>query len=81
MAQTTEVHDAQREFDAKYITAGAVMSYLNVTRTSILAARRSGKLPDPIDIQGKFYIWERAKVMPYLQAWKMVLDARRGQNQ
>lgn len=70
--------DAQREFDERYITTSEIMTRLDVTRTTILAARRSGKLPDPIDIQGKIFVWERAKVTPYLDAWKVVLDARRG---
>ena len=55
-----------------------IMQTMGVTRTTILSARRTGKLPDPIDIQGKIFIWERDKVTPYLDAWKIVLDARRG---
>jgi hypothetical protein len=51
---------------------------MGVTRTTILSARRTGKLPDPIDVQGKIFIWERDKVKPYLDAWKIVLDVRRG---
>ena len=49
-----------------------------MTRTTILLARRTGKLPNPIDIQGKIFIWERSKVADYLDAWKIILDARRG---
>lgn len=71
-------NEAQREFDERYITSSEVMRKMNVTRTSILAARRTKKLPDPIDIQGKIFIWERAKLQPYLDAWKIVLDVRRG---
>lgn len=75
---TSNTNDAQREFDERYITSSEIMDTLGVTRTTILLARRTGKLPDPIDIQGKIFIWERDKVKDYLAAWKVVLDARRG---
>jgi len=74
----TTLNEAQKKFNEKYITSSEIMQTLNVTHTSILSARRTKKLPDPIDIQGKIFIWERDKVTPYLNAWKMVLDARRG---
>jgi len=70
---------AQKKFDEHYITSSEIMKKLNVTRTTILAARNSNKLPDPIDIQGKIFIWERDKITPYLEAWKIILDARRGE--
>lgn len=69
---------AQLDFDRRYITSSEIIAKLGVTRTSILFARRTGKLPDPIDIQGKIFIWERSKVQHYLDAWKTILDARRG---
>jgi predicted DNA-binding transcriptional regulator AlpA len=75
---TSKINDAQREFDERYISSTEMMASLGVTRTTILLARRTGKLPDPIDIQGKIFIWERDKVTPYLDAWKIILDARRG---
>lgn len=75
---TSHPNDAQRLFNDQYISSSEIMEKLNVTRTTILSARRTGKLPDPIDIQGKIFIWERDKVTPYLNAWKMVLDVRRG---
>lgn len=75
---TSKANDAQREFDERYITSSEIVETLGVTRTTILLARRTGKLPDPIDIQGKIFIWERDKVKDYLAAWKVVLDARRG---
>lgn len=74
----TTLNEAQKKFDEQYITSSEIMKTLNVTRTSILSARRTKKLPDPIDIQGKIFIWERDKVTPYLNAWKIILDARRG---
>lgn len=74
----TTLNEVQKKFDEQYITSSEIMQTLNVTRTSILSARRTKKLPDPIDIQGKIFIWERDKVTPYLNAWKIILDARRG---
>lgn len=75
---TSNVNDAQREFDARYITSSEIMEKLDVSRTTILAARRTGKLPDPILIKGQIFIWERSTVDTYLDAWKIILDARRG---
>lgn len=69
---------AQQEFDQKYITSSEIMKSLGVTRTTILTARRTGRLPNPIDIQGQIFIWEREKLKPYLDAWKIVLNVRRG---
>jgi len=74
----SKTNDAQREFDMRYITSSEVMKKLNVSRTTILHARRTGKLPDAIDLQGKLFLWERDKITPYLEAWKTVLDVRRG---
>lgn len=75
---SSNANDAQREFNERYITSSEIMEKLRVTRTTILLARRTGKLPDPINIQGKIFVWERDKVTPYLDAWKIVLDVRRG---
>lgn len=74
----SSLNDAQKEFDEKYITSSEIMKDLNVTRTTILLARRTKRLPNPIDIQGKIFIWERATVKPYLDAWKTLLEVRRG---
>lgn len=73
-----EITNAQQEFDERYITSSEIMEKLDVTRPTILFARRTGKLPNPIDIRNKIFIWERAKVTPYIEAWKIILDARRG---
>lgn len=68
---------AQEEFDKKYITTTGIIAYLGVCRTTVHMARCGGKLPDPVDVQGQIYIWERDTIMPYLKAWKLMLDARR----
>ena len=75
---TQITNDAQQRFDTKYITSSEVMSSLGVSRTAVLEARRTGRLPDPIYIQGQIYLWERDSVKDYLAAWKVILDVRRG---
>jgi predicted DNA-binding transcriptional regulator AlpA len=67
----------QTEFDKKYISSSEIMSTCGVTRTAVFAARKKGKLPDPIYIQGQIYIWERAMVQDYLNAWRIIIDTRR----
>lgn len=71
--------NAQDRFDTFYITSAEIMQRLNVTRSAILYARKTGKLPGAIEVQpGTLYIWERQTVEPYISAWKLMLDARRG---
>lgn len=70
---------AQKEFDKKYITSSEICNTLDVCRTTLLQARRSGRLPYGISVGGgQLYLWERAVVTPYLNAWKLLLDVRRG---
>jgi predicted DNA-binding transcriptional regulator AlpA len=74
-----DTNPAQSEFDKKYITAWEVMRTVGVTRAALLYARRTHKLPDPITLNdGTLFIWLREDVQPYLDAWKIVLDTRRG---
>lgn len=74
---TSNVNPAQREFNERYITSVEITHKLRVSRTAILLARRAGRLPDPIDLHGRIFLWERDKVQPYIDAWKIVLDTRR----
>lgn len=69
---------AQKRFDETYITASEVMEYVGVNRTSLHFAREQGRLPEPIFVKNRIFIWERATTMPYLDAWKKVLQVRRG---
>lgn len=71
---------SQELFDEKYITSSEIQETLGVERSSILNARRRGMLPDPITVRGvRAFIWEREKVTPYLEAWKISLASRRGE--
>lgn len=65
---------AQKRFDATYITSAEICELLSVNRTTVLAARKRGFLPDGILIgDGVICIWERAPLQAYLDAWKLVL--------
>lgn len=69
-------HPAQLEFDNKYITSCEIQRELGVSRTALFYARQTGKLPDPIDVQGQLFIWERDKVRAYLDAWKTLRETQ-----
>ena len=69
--------DAQKEFDAKYISTGEIMKYLGVCRSTVHVARLNGRLGDAISVYGQTNVWEREKVTPYLEAWKLLITTRR----
>jgi hypothetical protein len=70
--------NGQKHFDEIYITAAQIIKDLKVTRSAILYARRSGKLPPPIVLNdGRLMIWQKSLVQPYLEAWKIILTTRR----
>lgn len=55
---------------------------LNVSRTTLHQARVRGLLPDPIVLnEGQVYIYERARVMPHVEAWRIILGVRRAHQQ
>jgi hypothetical protein len=66
-------------FNEKYITAAEITKDLNISRSNLLYARKTGKLPGAININdGYLFFWEREAVQPYLSAWKIMLTTRRG---
>lgn len=69
---------AQERFNRTYISASEIIEILNVHRSTLLYARRTGKLPEPIIVNDQVLLWERESVQPYIAAWKIILDARRG---
>lgn len=72
---------AQARFDRLYMSSSEICRALGVTRTTVLAARRRGLLPEPIAVNGcTLYIWERATAAPYVEAWKLILHSRRAHN-
>jgi predicted DNA-binding transcriptional regulator AlpA len=76
-----DTNPAQARFDTGYITSSEIMSYLGVSRTTMLVARRTGKLPNPICIAGSLYIWERTPTLTaFLTAWHTMATNRRTRN-
>ena len=74
------LHPAQINFDKTYITSTQIMRDLCVSRAGLLYARQRGLLPEPIAVNdGQLFIWERATVMTYLDAWRVILNVRRGE--
>ena len=71
---------SQQRFDQQYITASEIINTLGVTRSSVHIARKTGRLCDPINVHDQIFIWDRAKIQPYLDAWRVVLTTRRGAN-
>lgn len=72
------VETPQQRFARLYISSSEICAKMNIARSSLLLARRRGLLPDPIAIPGcTMFVWERATVQPYLDAWKLLLDVRR----
>jgi predicted DNA-binding transcriptional regulator AlpA len=70
-------------FNERYIAAPEIMEFLGVSRTSLLQARRAGRLPTPIVIPNapnSPSVWVRSVVEPILKAWKEELQARRERN-
>lgn len=69
---------AQSRFNENYITSSEIAHMLEVSRVSVLRARERGDLPDPVTVGDSVVtIWERAAVMPAIEAWKGKLQEAR----
>lgn len=67
------------QFKLRYITSVEICKLLDVTRATVLQARRRGMLPNPIRfLDRKHYVWDREEVKPFLDAWTLSLASRRG---
>lgn len=74
----SSAESAQARFDAAYITSAEVCKDLGVSRTSVFQAQKRGYLPKPVKLVGtSLYVWERATAQPFIDAWRVVLNARR----
>lgn len=70
---------AQTRFDTVYITSTQIMRDLGVSRAGLLNARNRGVLPEPISVNdGQLFIWERNTIATNLEAWKRIIQIRRG---
>ena len=75
---TTQPLNAQQRFDQHYMTSSEVAQEVGVNRTTVLQARRKGYLPEPIVVNdGQVILFERHVVRPFIDAWKVLLTARR----
>ena len=76
------ISEAQRLFNETYITATEISREVSVSRVSVLRARQRGFLPDAITVgEQHVCIWERAKVQPAIDAWKLILACRPGRKE
>lgn len=70
---------AQQRFNETYITATEVSLEMEVSRPSVLYAKKRGLLPEAIHVGDQHVcIWEREAIRPALEAWKRMLAARKG---
>jgi hypothetical protein len=81
MSDTSPANEtAQQRFDRFYITSAEICKEVGVNRTTVLSAKKCGLLPDPVLVNDKLVcLWERERVRPFIDAWKIVLRARRGE--
>jgi hypothetical protein len=69
---------AQERFNATYISSTEIMRDLGISRTALSAARRSGRLKDPIILMnGLAVFYEREQVAEHVKLWKKTIEARR----
>ncbi len=68
---------AQERFEQRYITSTEICEEVGVARATILHARRRKLLPNAI-VVNNVYIWEREPIRPFIDAWKFILNVRRG---
>lgn len=71
-------HEAQIEFDNKYVTSSEICNYLNISRPALLQGRRRERLPVPISVKGtNLCLWIRDTVWPTIEQWRQEIDGRR----
>lgn len=76
-----KIETAQQRFDRMYITSAEICKVMGVNRTTVLAAKKRGMLPDPILVNDQLVcLWEREAVKPYIDAWKLLFATRRSGN-
>lgn len=68
--------EAELAFKTQYMTTSDVIDYMGVTRTALFIARKDGRIPYGINIEGRTTVWPREFIMPYLEAWRAVRDAK-----
>ena len=70
----------QQEFDLCYVTSTELCQLLEISRGSLMKARKRGILPAPITINSsQIFLWKRVVIEANIAAWKFILQARRGE--
>lgn len=69
-------HEAQREFDRLYMTSTEILKRLGIARSTLLLARRAGRLPQAIELTGQTFIWVRKDAEPYVAAWELMRSVK-----
>jgi hypothetical protein len=76
----------QEEFDKTYISSTEICHILDVSRATIVTARKRGKLPEPICVQrpggseqgqAQILLWKRARLEPIIADWRLELASWR----
>lgn len=74
-------NSSQKQFDLLYVTSPELAKELKVSRAAMCQAVARGLLPNPIRINdGQITLFLRSEVAPFVDAWKIVLNAKRGKN-
>ena len=74
-------NSAQAQCDSMYVTSSELAKSLNVSRAAMCQAVARGLLPDAIKINdGQVTLFDRNRVAPFVNAWKIVLNVKRGIN-
>ncbi len=71
---------AQKRFDEKYISTAEIARECNVSRVSVMRARKRNLLPQGV-VVGTTVVFEREVARPKIDAWKIILAAREGHNE
>jgi hypothetical protein len=72
------MNEAQKEFDRVYITSSEICRILQISRASLVLARRRGTMPQPILVNdSQIHIWRRNDIQGILNSWQLGLRTRR----
>ena len=78
MAEGLGLETPQERFNRLYISSTDIAAIVGVTRVAVLHARQRGLLPAPVVVnERQIHVWERATVMPHVEAWTAMVKARR----
>ena len=60
----------QEDFDAQFITSAEILTRLGISRTALSYAKKFGRIPQPITINGgTVQLWNRNEMIPIIEQW------------